>query len=72
MNTEIKATANHSLKTFTLRKYIDNKLRSKYRTESFSSNEFNELIYNTSCDWFKLFKKWQLLSNKIKINERII
>lgn len=47
----IKATANKSKRTFTLRKYSNNKLISKYRTLPMSREEFEEAEYNTSGDW---------------------
>ena len=43
---EIKATANHSKRTFTIRKN-----GSKYRTCKLSKDEFEDNLYNTSNDW---------------------
>jgi len=42
----IKATPNHSKRTFTIRKN-----GSKYRTCKFSKNEFEDTLYNTPNDW---------------------
>jgi hypothetical protein len=50
----IKATPNRSKRTFTLRKYYNNKFYSKYRTFPMIREEFEELEYNTGEDW-KIF-----------------
>jgi hypothetical protein len=48
----IKAIANKSKKTFTLRKYDKNNiLYAKYRTAQMSKEEFEEAESNTSNDW---------------------
>ena len=53
----MKATANHSKRTFTLRHNGN-----KYRTLQLSKIEFNEALYNTPGDWI----------NYLKANECII
>jgi hypothetical protein len=47
----IKATPNRSKRTFTLRKYSNNKLVSKYRTLPMTRKEFEDAEYNTISDW---------------------
>jgi len=46
MENQIKITANHSKRTFTIRKN-----RSKYRTYPFSTREFKNNLHNTGDDW---------------------
>jgi len=48
---EIKATANYSKKTFTIRIYDDGKCYTKYRTLSMSTQEFDDCQYFTQHDW---------------------
>jgi len=56
MNT-IKATANNSAKTFTLRTYDSNgKLIAKYRTIRLSNDEFESCMNNTQNDWRQFLK----------------
>ena len=50
---EIKAKANYSKKTFTLRGYINGTLYAKYRTTEMSEEEFNSCEYNTNNDWLQ-------------------
>ena len=52
----IKATANQSKRTFTIRKYIDGKLFAKYRTLQMSKDEFNSAEMNTENDWKDFLK----------------
>ena len=42
----MRVTANHSKRTFTIRKE-----GSKYRTQTFTSEDFFDLNFNTSKDW---------------------
>jgi hypothetical protein len=53
---QIKATANKSKRTFTIRKYIDGKLFSKYRTIPLSKEEFQSEEMNTENDWKQFLK----------------
>jgi hypothetical protein len=46
----IKATPNHSKRTFTIRVYDKNTI-TKYRTNKVSEDEFLELEFNTVSDW---------------------
>ena len=56
-NTEIiKAVANQKNRTFTIRKYIDGKLFSKYRTNQLSKEEFESCEHNTENDWKQFLK----------------
>ena len=52
----IKATPNHSARTFTLRIYTNGKLTGKYRTVKFNKIEFKEGLNNTSNDWLQFLK----------------
>lgn len=53
----IKATPNHSKRTFTLRKYDGkNILIAKYRTWPMTTIEFNDNEYNTTNDWLNFLK----------------
>jgi imidazoleglycerol phosphate synthase glutamine amidotransferase subunit HisH len=52
----IKATPNHSQRTFTLRVYHNGKLTFKYRTIKLPKDEFNSCIYNTNGDWLQFLK----------------
>jgi hypothetical protein len=52
----IKVTANQSKRTFTIRKYIDGKFFSKYRTIEMNQEEFDTEEMNTENDW-KIFLK---------------
>lgn len=56
LNETITAKSNQSQRTFTIRKYIDNKLFAKYRTFEMSTEEFNTAEMNTENDW-KAFLK---------------
>jgi hypothetical protein len=47
----IKATPNHSARTYTLRTGT-----AKYRTIRMSKYEFNNCLYNTSNDWEQFLK----------------
>lgn len=52
MNTyEYKATPNHSRRTYTIRKYCDGKLMTKYRTYECSKEVFDCMLDMTSNDW---------------------
>jgi hypothetical protein len=50
-DTEIIVAANHSKRTFTLRKN-----GSKYRTDPMSKQEFNSALNWTGNDWVQFFK----------------
>jgi len=52
----LKVTANQSKRTFTIRKYINDKFFAKYRTISMSKSEFNSCEYNTENDWKQFLK----------------
>lgn len=52
----IRATANQSNRTFTIRKFINNKLFIKYRTIQMSQSEFNDEEMNTENDWKHFLK----------------
>jgi hypothetical protein len=52
----LKATPNHSKKTFTIREYYKGKLFSKYRTFTMSKEEFEEEELNTVNDWKSFLK----------------
>jgi hypothetical protein len=56
---EFTATANHSKRTFTLRKKYECGGITKYRTEQFSKEEFNCLLNNTANDWKDYLKTSQ-------------
>jgi len=52
----IKATPNHSKKTFTIKKYNKGILTSKYRTTPLSKEEFESCENNTENDWKQFLK----------------
>lgn len=52
----LKVTANHSMRTFTIRKFINGKLFAKYRTIQLSKSEFDSELHNTQNDWFQFLK----------------
>ena len=56
MITTIKATANQSQRTFTIRTYINGKLSTKYRTIKLSKEEFQSCESNTQNDWRQFLK----------------
>ena len=59
MNTQketIKVKANQRLRTFTIRKYINEKLFVKYRTIQMSQEEFDSEEMNTENDWKQFLK----------------
>lgn len=47
----IKATANQSKRTFTIREYTNGELSAKYRTTQMNIEEFNDSEYKTEGDW---------------------
>jgi hypothetical protein len=47
----LKVTPNKSKRTFTLRMYDNGKFCSKYRTQQFSKDEFQDMGCNTENDW---------------------
>ena len=62
----IKATANQSKRTFTIRKYIDGKLYAKYRTIPMTKEEFNSEEWNTENDWRQFLKSDDYYTVRIK------
>ena len=52
----IKATANYSKRTFTIRKYIGGKLFAKYRTTKMGKEDFDSENMNTENDWKHFLK----------------
>jgi hypothetical protein len=55
-NETIKVTANQSKRTFTIRKYIDGKFSTKYRTIEMNKEEFDIGEMNTENDWKQFLK----------------
>lgn len=55
-NQTIKVAANKSKRTFTIRTYINGVLSSKYRTFTFSKEEFETESNNTENDWKQFLK----------------
>lgn len=53
---ELKVTANHSAKTFTLRFYYEDGSIVKYRTIRLPKEEFDSCLYNTTGDWEQFLK----------------
>ena len=49
---EYKATPNESRRTFTIRRFVDGKMDSKYRTSRMSKYDFDSFKNNTSFDWY--------------------
>ena len=47
----LKVTPNYRKKTFTIRKYDNGKVFSKYRTTPMSKEEFESEEMNTETDW---------------------
>ena len=59
MNTQketIKVKANQRLRTFTIRKYINEKLFVKYRAIELNQDEFDREEMNTENDWKQFLK----------------
>jgi len=56
MKNSIEVTANQSARTFTIRKFVDGELHSKYRTTEMSKEEFEECEYSTESDWNEFLK----------------
>lgn len=59
MNTnkkEVRATANESKRTFTLRTVFNGNGMSKYRTNKMSKEDFENSKYNTNSDWIDFLK----------------
>jgi hypothetical protein len=52
----IKVTPNYSKRTFTIRKYIDGKFFTKYRTIEMNQEEFDTEEMNTENDWKQFLK----------------
>jgi len=52
----IKVKANQRLRTFTIRKYINEKLFVKYRTIELNQDEFDGKEMNTENDWKQFLK----------------
>jgi hypothetical protein len=52
----ITAKANQSKKTFTIRKYEDGKLVSKFKTTPMNKEDFKDCEYNTELDWSNYLK----------------
>jgi hypothetical protein len=52
----ITAKANKSKRTFTIRKYVNGKLFSKYKTTAMSKEEFSSSEHNTWGDWKDFLK----------------
>jgi len=48
---EIKVKANHSNRTFTIRKSSNGKVFTKYRTIKFNGTDFDSELNNTENDW---------------------
>ena len=55
-NYTLKVTPNYKKKTFTIRKYYNGNLLSKYRTIQFNQEEFEEEELNTVNDWKSFLK----------------
>jgi len=49
--TKLKIKSNESAQTFTIRKYVNGKFISKYRTLKCNKIEFEYLEMNTENDW---------------------
>ena len=49
--TKLKIKSNESARTFTIRKYVNGKFLTKYRTIKFNKIEFEDLEINTENDW---------------------
>ena len=52
----ITAKANQSARTFTIRKYVGDKLIAKYRTIRMSIDDFESCENNTENDWRQFLK----------------
>ena len=52
----IKVAANHSHRTFTIRKYINSELIAKYRTFPMTQEEFDSNEMNTENNWRQFLK----------------
>jgi len=61
-NVEIKATANYSKRTFTIRKvttdlYTGAIFKAKYRTEPMTQDDFDIHLSSTTMDWIQFIKR---------------
>jgi len=56
LNETIKVSANQSMRTFTIRKFIDGKLSAKYRTIQMTQNDFDNEEMNSENDWKQFLK----------------
>ena len=52
----IRVASNQRQRTFTIRKYINGKLFTKYRTIQLSQQEFDRESHNTENDWKQFLK----------------
>jgi len=52
----IKVTPNYSNRTFTIRKYEDEKVYAKYRTSLMTKDEFESCEYHTNKDWLNFLR----------------
>ena len=50
------ATANNSKKTYTLRRYTNGRLCTKFRTLPMNQQEFDDCWYKTDGDWKEFLK----------------
>lgn len=54
----IKVKPNHQKRTFTIRKSdFDTMINTKYRTNQFTTDEFQEMECNTNQDWIDFLNK---------------
>lgn len=51
VESKIKATPNHSKRTFTIRVTWSDGMKLKYRTDRLSKEDFNNELMNTEKDW---------------------
>lgn len=56
MKTSVEVKPNESKRTFTIRKYTDGKLTTKYRTYPMSNHDFDSNLNNTENDWKQFLK----------------
>lgn len=65
----IKAAANYGLRSYTIRKFTDGGVTTKYRTSRMSQSEFYEHEFNTEQDWGH-FLRTDNSYYKVKITRR--
>lgn len=57
----VTATSNKTKRTFTIRKFENGKVYTKYRTMPMGKEDFNDNTFNTSNDWQQFLRNNQVI-----------